>query len=816
VFAFNKNFEPKESPPKDQGAESQFERYKRKFQQRLEAIKNKELSTENIDSFADSVLNELIDLAGSVTDAYARSEDIEKENTKEFEQDAFEHFGLTDLSKVLELAHKKIESLERVNNKIANTPKIDTVITPPDTEDPALEFGEEDYEKPETEPRLKTLLYILENNGIDVEGGVDTLKGKITDEMMRNTSYVTVSIPEIDRVVQVCDEVGNASYVFKLSAVDVENINDMTKSEKNDLLEANPEIGLRIEYYDGWRQTLQQLLFTDEIEMTKAITKNNDKSNLENEKQIPRVRSGELDKWRGFYVDEDGEHWATIGTISDYFNARNETVKKKMENVRTQKIKGLNNNTYTGYCLEDLLGQSWFRKRRELEQTKTEGKWEGFYVDESGRHFGSANSVADKLDESHHVVSGLSDEVSKMQVIGPNGQEFTAYCLEEVEKELGERMSLPKVEESGEWKGFLIGEDSNHYGSIMRVADKLEMSHNILEKHKGKLSQIEALGLKGRSHTAYCLEDAAEMFDERISLPDVEKSGEWEGFYIDENEKHFGSKTRIGQKLGIGRRKISKEEETISTMKVMGLNGREITAYCLEDVKKRFGEQISLPKVDGEGEWQNFYITESGNHYGSPKKIAQKLEVSESLIRTEVDELSGIEVKGRNNQKFTAYCLEDIQEELEGRLSLPEVESEGEWEGFYPDEEGDHYGSISKIAEKLKLSDALLRKHLDNISERQVLGITGRERTAYCLEDAKDALEEFNSLPKVKGQGNWEGFYIDEDGKHYGLLTKVANKLDVTTKTIKRYSDRIDTRKVIGGRNRKQTAYCYEDLEELI
>jgi hypothetical protein len=74
--------------------------------------------------------------------------------------------------------------------------------------------GSGTYEAPRKLDRLVTLAYILERD-FDIDPStVRYVQGSTTDTMLRQEPYVRVEIEDLNRVVYVCDEEGNASYVF--------------------------------------------------------------------------------------------------------------------------------------------------------------------------------------------------------------------------------------------------------------------------------------------------------------------------------------------------------------------------------------------------------------------------------------------------------------------------------------------------------------------------------------------------------------------------------------------------------------------------
>ena len=77
--------------------------------------------------------------------------------------------------------------------------------------------------------RLKTIfVYFKEDFEVDVDNPdhLTLTKGMVDNKMMRKTSYFLVSALKIDRKMLVCDEGGNASYVFDAKVLKSKGIDD--------------------------------------------------------------------------------------------------------------------------------------------------------------------------------------------------------------------------------------------------------------------------------------------------------------------------------------------------------------------------------------------------------------------------------------------------------------------------------------------------------------------------------------------------------------------------------------------------------------
>jgi len=243
-----------------------IESLKQTFNQRMSGILYKELTIENIENFADDALRDTISLTKDVVNAYKKADGLSPLpnqnvlNAKEQEDEAFRTFDLQNINEVLESI---IEVKEKIDAKKAfidlHTEKIDQIITPPkpNIEIPIAE-GRGNFKEKKLFPRLLTLLYIIEHDFDLTTENVSITEGSVVKEMMRKTPYMRVEIPNLKRVVYICDEEGNASYVFNTEkleerGISIENIDLQDKDERNHLLAQYPGLGIRLIQSSGWR-----------------------------------------------------------------------------------------------------------------------------------------------------------------------------------------------------------------------------------------------------------------------------------------------------------------------------------------------------------------------------------------------------------------------------------------------------------------------------------------------------------------------------------------------------------------------------------
>ena len=142
------------------------------------------------------------------------------------------------------------------------------VLTPPDPLATKIEPGNGTGIMKEFSERLSTLLCILYDLGIDPNdpAQVQINIGPMYSNMVRDLSYTSVCIPALNRVVELCNEVGNRSFVWD-STKRPEPLSDqasfystMTKEEKKKHIARNTGSGTDIEMRQEWEKPMRALL----------------------------------------------------------------------------------------------------------------------------------------------------------------------------------------------------------------------------------------------------------------------------------------------------------------------------------------------------------------------------------------------------------------------------------------------------------------------------------------------------------------------------------------------------------------------------
>lgn len=252
----------------DGGNNSELDAQKETLKNRLSEAIDRPLTLENTDTYVDGALGAVIKLVDDVVAKYdaqpgAEWQQLGQANGKEHEDAALKYFGLEDVEAILRHLEDKASQFAVIGQVIAQANEASDVFVPPDsTPVPQATGSGTGMEKKGKQPKLENLLFVLMNDfGIDPDDpeAVSIVRGSVNTNMMREEPYYQVIVPEIDKVILVCQEYGNATFVFNGEWVR-EQVNsnrsseneperplaDYTKEELGKLIKDNPGQGARI------------------------------------------------------------------------------------------------------------------------------------------------------------------------------------------------------------------------------------------------------------------------------------------------------------------------------------------------------------------------------------------------------------------------------------------------------------------------------------------------------------------------------------------------------------------------------------------
>jgi len=252
----------------DGGSNSELGAQKETFKNRLSKAIDNPLTLENTDTYVDDALDAVINLVGDVVVEYdaqpgAEWQQLESGAEKEHEDAALAYFELEGVEDILNNLDDKAEEFAAIDRVIAQVNESSEVFVPPDsTPVPQATGSGTGMEKKGKQPKLKNLLVMLKSEfDIDPDDSeaVSIVWGSVDPNMMREEPYCQVTVPELDKVILVCDEYGNVTFVFNGEWVreqvnsnrsskdeSARPLTDYTKEELSKLIKDNPGQGARI------------------------------------------------------------------------------------------------------------------------------------------------------------------------------------------------------------------------------------------------------------------------------------------------------------------------------------------------------------------------------------------------------------------------------------------------------------------------------------------------------------------------------------------------------------------------------------------
>ena len=638
----------------------------------LSEILNRPFTAEKIDTYFDHALNDLVTLTERAVHAYSHIHPRPRSSSMRKEDLAFSYFGLQGIPEILSSIAKKQDELKLVEDWLSVHSEIfRDVIVPPGSIETNIGPGTRPTESQMFYNRIKTLLYVLKDEGADLSG-LRATRGHIRDEMMRRTSYISFEIPEINRLALVCDEKGNASYIFDLEKLlDVleqkEKLFHMEKEKINEMIRQNEGLGVRYTHSRHWADRTRNFLFGT-LELKKAAS---------SESAAYPVSQDELDPWRGFWTNPDGKHHGPKKQIARKIGVGENSVQAAIEKLgltSTFKLR-TQNNDWPGYPYEDIADE--FRNMLALPQVAKEGRWRG-YREIDGIHYGTKTTIMKALDVPKKKVEDaiLQKSIVAIPMRDRANLEADGYPFETIRAALEEYLRLPKATSFGEWKDF-ASKNGEHIGTIHAISAKLGVSFPTVTKRveDNKLEPVKIRGVREET-TGYSFERVRDLIAEQRDIPEVQREGIWRGFFEKEG-KHFGPITTIASRLNANEIKANKNivkrlatGNKLQSENLLDLDRKPNTGYAYEDILPLAKKFYDLPQVAKDGPQKGFF-EQNGKLYGSLIWIADKLEINYSTLferfqRWQKDGTAPQFVEGRDlgGSKTNAFALSDIEERV--------------------------------------------------------------------------------------------------------------------------------------------------------
>ena len=239
-----------------------FDRDNAYFTNFYNRILDTKLTPDNIDGYADKALEDLIDLINQASRQYEHNPTIPTDmNKREYEEHVLAQFGLVNIEQTLDHIADISEELRNIDNIIndleAKSTEQKDIILPPGERSIKISPSDGSFREKNSVSRLKTTLFTIQQEfGYDLRDteNVQLNRGVVTDDMMRNESYTQITLPGQNRTIFVCDEEGNATFIFDTTKTldqtgfSSNELTNCTKQELAEFIYEHPDIGRRIVY----------------------------------------------------------------------------------------------------------------------------------------------------------------------------------------------------------------------------------------------------------------------------------------------------------------------------------------------------------------------------------------------------------------------------------------------------------------------------------------------------------------------------------------------------------------------------------------
>jgi hypothetical protein len=494
-------------------------------------------------------------------------------------------------------------------------------------------------------------------------------------------------------------------------------------------------------------------------------------------------------EFRGF-ASPDGtdEVYAPIATLERYLNVGHHELKKIAQKLKLEGIPiiSLNGTPSTAYPLSPI--QAYLNHKNTLITTEngeirvpfSDGEFKGLWIDQNtGAYYGSLTTIAERKGISKAMLLRIMRDHSEFDRIKEtcvwvkpkNGDIHKAYRLDLVERVIDENVPgsprVAKATDGNNWRGFYFidsDESSTHYGTLNSIAVRLGLSNEVLRylQQQSNAQAISILDLTLQEREGYSFE-FFESYAKRLGYtsdaPSVESHGEYKGFYRDTTQNpsiYYGTLKKIAEFLSLGihtlKGWVSEYPEPPRLIKV---EGRLCQGYSLEYFES-YSRNINyglIPRVATQGEFKGFYEVTSSEytepskcHFGSIEQIERFLKgkgtpLSSTLVQNIISkhDISSLPILSLFNKSTTGYSLEAIIKVAKqlGYFDTPQVESEGDWRGFYCEPNtNEHYGSRSTIQMRLGITRDQAMRLIENNPVRaiKIKDQKGKIRQGYSYE----------------------------------------------------------------------------------
>jgi hypothetical protein len=636
----------------------------------LEAVIARPLTVENIDTYAEQALSDLIGLINEVSTTYTRQPTHSFANAKDIENAAFSYFGLSRVEEILDHIADKAEELVKLDETIAHTKVIDNIIVPPDYLEVPEPTGEGELHQKRTLPRLKTMLFILANDfDVDVndEDQLTKTKGILPQTTMRSSSYYMLEVHKLDRTVLVCDEVGNVTYVIdnvllQQIGLQKDRLLELTKNQINALLEEISQLGQRVVYSENFVPNIIAAL------------------------ENPSVADPQTNPNSGIYLHPKApDGILSMAGIAREFGLASGTVKKAILELDDSLGEAASYKFGPRVAAGFLPEQQELIRRYLSEKGYFETPPEG-YLNEFGisQKFSLSNHVI------HRAVAELGDRIGEVRAF-KSDRRATRYFSPEQQD-----LIIQQLNEDG-----LFAEDApaDHL-TILEMAKSIGLTNTVVENAivsvRSELGELYIYNFNGQRVRGLS----------PIQQGVLRRHFEQNGFFAEKAPADILNVNGLVDKFGVGIKALTRAIESLGDslgeVKEYRFKGLTAQAYSPEQQKLIF-EFLKQ---------HNYLSPDLPDGYLSLKGLTELLDTSYGTLAKAQealgDRLGPVKIYKTGNKRPTNGYSPKQQEMIRGYL---------EAQGFF-DSPPEDYLTINKMSDSLHLSRTLITAVVDELGEK--------------------------------------------------------------------------------------------------
>ena len=426
------------------------------------------INPSNVLTFHDDALKKLISVVDGVVEKYKQKHPETSFTRKELEDEALREENLQDVSTTLSILANRKADIDSLKNFVSESISLSENVFVPPTNDNGRVVNAGSgvgMEEKRLVPRLLTLLYILENdlNIVIKDAGedrdVNIEQGAVTDNMMREQPYFRVLIDSLNRVVYICEEEGNASFVFdkdelEKNGFDIDKLDTQDKSIFNRLIAENKKLGKRVIHSPSWRADMLESLSKGFLQEEKIIKQIKQNSDFSEKIVVPDRKEG----WRSAksLLEEVGMARETIITYADLFR------KDHPEWFEVQRNKARVVEHYHPELVSKIIEYSHKVKRKD--------GWK------------SANGLNQDVDVRHRLVKKYVEGFRKdhpewFDTLQKGRGRPTEYYHPDLIAEIKKEFNMPRVKEGWKSASSLFGEVNASMDSVKKYAESFKKDH---------------------------------------------------------------------------------------------------------------------------------------------------------------------------------------------------------------------------------------------------------------------------------------------------------------------------------------------------